>query len=414
MPNWSRYPGRFSIILLSVAALFLLLEAVNGRLWLNDFRVYYEASGALLRGDAPYGVAHGLSSGFFKYAPVLGFLYAPLAMLPYPLAAAVQFALIVLAFNGALLKADHIIRVWALPLKAASYLPLFLCLLITGAHLHRELHLGNINTLLLLLLMAGLQALLVGRRQLAGLLWGLAILTKPHFIVLVPWLMLRSEWQVLRWALVSIALGIFLPLPFIGFAEWKELHAAWINAMASHNAALVYTGGGERQMIDTAYSFAHRAFFGKVLGWRTAATVIMVLAMVALAMGALVLRNRLKEMPGQRTMNLLSEAFLILALVPSLTVTDTNHFLFAMPLILLVVHRLVPKPAPRWLWLAAIPILLAHGGNWSDALGPLSDTLTHFGVLGMANVTLAVLGFCLFFLGLNQARFKASKQPNRP
>lgn len=411
MPSWRRYPGRFTIILLSAAALFLALEAINGRLWLNDFRVYYEAAGALVSGGSPYGVAHGLSSGFFKYAPAMACLYAPLALLPYPLAAGIQFALIVLALHGALLITDELVRSRVLPGSRAAYVPLFLALLIAGAHVHRELHLGNINLLLLLLLLGGLRALLNDRRRLAGLLWGLAVLAKPHFAVLLPWLVLRSEWAVMRWMAVSIALGVVLPLPFVGIERWATLHGAWLHAMASHNATLVYTGGDEHQMVDTAYSFVYRAFLGQ-LGCSVEATVLLVLSVVAVAMGLLVLRNRQREGAEQRSGNLVQEAFIIIALVPSLTVTDTNHFLFALPLVLLLLQRIRSSTRPVWLIAAAVPVLLAHGGNWSDALGAMSGTLTHYGVLGIANLALVILGYMMLTARLNPPQASPSNRPS--
>lgn len=411
MLSWRRYPGRFVLIVLLAAALFLVLEAVNGRLWLNDFRVYYEASAALLRGDRAYGVAHGLSSGYFKYAPVMAGLYAPMAALPYPIAAGLQFVLIVLAFLGAMLTADRIIRTAILPDKPGAYVPLFLATLIAGTHLHRELHLGNINALLLCLLMGGLSAQLDGRSRLAGLLWGLALLAKPHFAVLLPWLVVRGERRTLLWMVASVAIGLLAPLPFLGMARWQELHEAWLKAMASHNAALVYTGGDAYQMVDTAYSFAHRALLGRQLHWPVEATVAAVLGLCAAVGLALVLRSKRKEheAPSLQRAHIAQEAFLLIAAVPSLTVTDTNHFLFALPLVLLLIHRLWPCPQPRWLPYAAVPVLLAHGGNWSDALGGLSERMVHYGLLGIANLLLVALSAVLLLQQLNARPMTDSK-----
>ena len=44
-----------------------------------------------------------------------------------------------------------------------------------------------------------------------------------------------------------------------------------------------------------------------------------------------------------------------------------------------------------WVPLTAIPLLLGFGGNWGDALGDWSDTLVHYGILGIANFGLVVL-----------------------
>lgn len=402
MLRWSRFPDRFAIILLLAAALFLSLEAVNGRLWLNDFRVYYEAANALRHGEPLYGVAHGLSSGYFKYAPILAAVYAPLALLPYPVAAGIQFTLIVLAFIGSVIMADRIIRRHILADATGSYTPLFLTALVAGAHLHRELHLGNINALLLFTLLAGLSALVIGRQRLAGLLLGAAILAKPHFIILLPWLLLRWRTKAISWVMAILLIGLTVPMAFLGPARSMELHRDWLHAMAGHNASMVYTGGDAYQMVDTAYSFAHRALFRHLGDFGETMTVLIVLGLVAAVFGFLVLRGmRHESTEADRASQMVQEAFLLFALVPSLTVTDTNHFLFAAPLVLLVLHHVLSAGRPAWLLVTAIPVLLAHGGNWSDLLGPLSDRMTHHGILGIANLGLVFLG-ALLLTRLNQ------------
>ncbi len=399
MPGWSRYPGRFVIILLVASALFLTLEAINGRLWLNDFRVYYDSARALLNGDPVYGVAHGLSSGYFKYAPAMAMAYAPLAALPYPAAAALQFALIVLAFVGAATRCDRLSRMGILPGAEPRYAVLFITTLLVGANLHRELHLGNINILLVWLLLLGADGLLAGRDRFAGVLFGMAMLAKPHFVILLPWLFLRWRPQVLLGSAMALAAGLLLPLPFLGVERFTQLNGEWLAAMAGHNASLIYHGGDAYNAVDTAYSFVHRAVLKHVPGITDAVSVALVLGAAALLGLLLLLRDRRKEQREPvAARNLLMEFCLLLACVPSLTLTDSNHFLFAMPLILVVVLHLLAGALPRWFVVLAVPVLVLHGGNWADALGPLSDRMVHYGVLGMANLGLIALGAALLFL----------------
>lgn len=403
MPRWSRYPGRFSIIILLASAVFLLLEAINGRLWLNDFRVYYDSGNALLNAEPVYGVAHGLSSGFFKYAPVLAMACVPLALLPYPLAAGIQFALIVLAFVGSMVRADDLLRRHVLPGRSGSYAVLFLTTLLVGANLHRELHLGNINILLLWLMLLGAERMLASQDRIAGVLFGLAILAKPHFVVLLPWLLLRWRPQAILGVAISLVTGLLLPMPFLGWDGFITLNRDWLAAMASHNASLIYQGGDAYNAVDTAYSGVFRLLVHVLPGLGERAVVIGVLALTAIAFGTLVMLNRHREgRVGASSRNLVLEFFLLLALVPSLTLTDSNHFLFAMPLILTVVLHLLSGSVPRWFVIAAVPVLLLHGGNWADALGPLSDRMVHYGVLGLANLALIALGFALLLAPLNR------------
>ncbi len=391
--RWHRFPGRFSIILIALTALLLCLDLVNGRFWLNDFRVYYEAANALRHGEPLYGVAHGLSSGYFKYAPAMAMLYAPLSVLPYTIAAVIQYALIVCAFMGSITVADQLARTHVFGGAAGRYAPLFIALVVVVAHLHRELHLGNINVMLVWLLLLALDRLLSGRDGIAGLLIGLAILAKPHFAVLLPLLALRGHWSAVWKALLAVAFGLLIPMLFTGPSEWLVLHGEWLGEMAKHNASLIYTGGEAYNNVDTAYSFLHRAVLKHFIKMPHTTEAITVLALIAGVFGWLVLQNMRRERAnGGSSCHVVVEYFLLMALVPSITVTDTNHFLFSMPLVLLIVHHILPPSVPKWMLIAALPALLLFGGNWADALGHLSDRMVHFGVLGIANLGLIAIG----------------------
>ncbi|MBK7384770.1 MAG: DUF2029 domain-containing protein [Flavobacteriales bacterium] len=407
--GWNRFPGRFTIVLVLLTLLLLVLEHVNGRFWLNDFRVYYGAAQSFLHGDTLYGVAHGLDSGTFKYAPIMAMAYVPLALLPYSVAATIQYVLIVAAFIWSVLLTDRLVRTHVLGGRAAGYGPVFLTTLVVVVHLHRELHLGNINVLLLWILLLGLDRILSGRSGTAGILIGLAILAKPHFVVLLPLLLLRDQRRACSMAVVTVILGLVLPAAFLGVEHTIQLHRDWFAVMAGHNASLIYTGGDAHNSVDTIYSFLHRTVLHHFTSPSTL-EVAVILGCIALLFAAYVLRNRMIErnnagMAG----HIVIEYFLLLALVPSITLTDTNHFLFSLPAIMLLCHRLIPRPRSRWLLLVALLLLFAYGGNWADALGDLSDRMVHFGVLGIANIGLVLLVALHFFTrGSNQKERTAS------
>jgi len=408
LPSWNRYPGRYAIVFAAVALLLFLLEHVNGRFWLNDFRVYYDSARSLLDGQPLYGVARGLDSGIFKYAPVLALLYVPLALLPYAIAASVQYLLIVAAFIGASLLADRLIRTHLLPGKPGTYAPLFLLGLVVVVHLHRELHLGNVNVMLLWLLLFALDRLLAGKPVLGGAFIGLAMLTKPHFVVLLPLLLLRKEFKATGVALTTVLVGLLLPALFLGATGSFALHGEWLGEMAKHNASLIYTGGDNYNAVDTVYSFLHRAVLKHFVAAPSGLETAIVLGIIAAAFGALVLWNLRKG----DAKSFVFEYLLLIALVPSITLTDTEHFLLALPLVAFVLHHLLPRAEPRWLAVVAVPILFGFGGNWEDALGPASDWMIHHGVLGMANAFLLLL--CVFlFLRDRRSNFSAGPVSSR-
>lgn len=385
------YPRLFTVVFAAIALLLFVVEHINGRFWLNDLRVYYGAGEALLNGEPLYGVAHGLDSGVFKYAPMLALVYALFALLPYSIAASIQYLLITLAFIDGLRRIDRLVRVKLLSGKAEAYLPLFLIAVACIVHLHRELHLGNINMMLLWLLLVTLEQLQRGRDGLGGLLLGAAILAKPHFLILVPLLVLHGKWRTLGAACITLIAGIVLPSLVLGWAGNWQVHGAWLGEMAKHNAALIYTGGDDYRAVNTIYSFAHRALLKHVVS-ASAAEAYAILGLIALTFAAFVWWNKERKAPHAFTV----EFLVLVALVPSLTLTDTEHFLLALPLVAYVVHRLVPKAEPRWLLFLAVPLLLAYGGNFEDALGSFSDVLIHHGVLGIGSFGLIVLSILLW------------------
>jgi len=367
--------------------LLFVVEHINGRFWLNDLRVYYGAGEALLNGEPLYGVAHGLDSGVFKYAPMLALVYALFALLPYSIAASIQYLLITLAFIDGLRRIDKLVRERFFGGKREGYGPLFLMALACVVHLHRELHLGNINLMLLWLLVVALEQLNSGRELRGGLLLGAATLAKPHFVVLLPLLVLHGRWKPLAASLGTLAAGVLLPSIFLGWSANIQVHTAWLGEMSKHNAALIYTGDDDYRAVNTIYSFVHRAALKYVVPSPSGMEAYALLAMIAGAFAVFVLWNKRRRITNAFPF----EYLLLVALVPSITLTDTEHFLLAVPFVAYIIHRLVPKADPRWLALLAVPLLLLYGGNFEDALGDFSDVLIHHGVLGIGSFGLILL-----------------------
>lgn len=373
----------------------IAIDAINGRLWLNDLRVYWEASGHFLRGEVVYGSSFGLESGFYKYAPIGLLVFAPLAVLPFELAA-ILFALVIgVAIVIGIAFADRLVRnsvVQDAPLREA--VP-YLALLITAVHFHREIHLGNVNMLLLLALLSAIDRSVKGNGRIAGLLFGFALLMKPHFVVLLPLLLLHRKWREVASAMITIVCGILLPPLLLGWQDGVAIHRDWLHAMATHNASVFYTGSGSKMATDTLYTVIWRASGGAFPA--TMSTALVLLAIVAFSSFAY---DRWLARTGDARRNFTMLALLLIAAVPSLTPTDTEHFLFSMPLVVFLLRALFGKAKPAWLPIVAIPILLAYGGNWQDPLGDLSGWLADNGVLGAANMLLVVL--CAWFFAAHQ------------
>ena len=81
----------------------------------------------------------------------------------------------------------------------------------------------------------------------------------------------------------------------------------------------------------------------------------------------------------------------LISLVPNITVTDTEHFLLALPLIIYLSVILQVRPMSVVHWLIAVSFI-AYGFNIYDLWGrDLSALFEYYGLLGIGNLGIIVL-----------------------
>jgi hypothetical protein len=255
-----------------------------------------------------------------------------------------------------------------------------LALLCVALHLARELHLGNVNVLLLWCVVAGLEAMLDERHRSGGALLGVAVLVKPYLgLVLLP-VVLGGGRRVVVYALLTVLGGIGLPLLVEGPSGGIMLTKDWLQAMQAHDT---YLGSPHtlRSMIGTVLSRPLPAWSDLVF--------------LAVISATLVLGMRMARRQGGHGNALVFGIAWALAAIPLLVVTDVQHFLLALPLIcwcLAGLHR------QRHLALAALFALgmLAYATNSTDLWGrALSDRLSAAGSVGWGDLLLLLTGMGL-------------------
>jgi hypothetical protein len=127
---------KYRPFLLIVSLLFLaiyLIENINGRFWLNDFKVYYSAADALKNGKTVYGESFGLSTGFYKYSPEVLCLFIPATYLPFAAASGIHFFFIGLFTGLSLLMLLRLVE-WQRPVPRPNALLLLTLLTIWCAN----------------------------------------------------------------------------------------------------------------------------------------------------------------------------------------------------------------------------------------------------------------------------------------
>lgn len=354
---------------------YWILMIVNHRFDLWDFKVYYSAADAFIHGKPIYGQAFGLGSGFYKYSPFAVLPFIPLAILPYFIAQSLYYFFLL----GLMIKAiyswnDQMRKPNAKLAVGTSFL---LTLLFFGDHLERELFLGNVNFLLLTLLFWAWKNYKAEKWKWSGFLLAVVILFKPHFVVLIPLLVFLKQWQWLKYALYFC--GLLLVIPLLIAAPWAGwgLLGEWLHTMQSHNMALY-------QSPNTLYGILNGLL--QFLGYPSLKQ-SMILIVLVLFGGIFMGYLYKKFIPGHWP---LTYAYLwVIATVPSITHTDTEHFLFSLPIFIFWLTSY--RQGEKWGWdliliiIAFIPFTL----NSPDLVGKKwSKVFDEQGGIGWANLLL--------------------------
>ena len=225
------------LVLFGAAAIGLLIGINNVVLHvttdpLADVRAYYDA-GARLNAGAPLYVqsVDTNDAGFYRYPPLLAIAFRPLALLPWPLAAAIWETFLVAAF--------------ALTIRRL------------GPRLPTWLAVGMLAMPIAWSLVVGQAQVLVTALLVVGAPWGVALAAHLKLLpalVALYWLG-RRDWESLArfaaWAVVLAAVQLLLEpaatVAFLGFSNLAQVGA--VNNLSIYAlspplwAALVVAGG---------------------------------------------------------------------------------------------------------------------------------------------------------------------------
>jgi hypothetical protein len=382
-------PWKFILLATAFFLITFALETYNHRFWLNDYRVYYSAAQALRSGQEVYSQAYGLGTGFYKYSPCILLFFLPFSFLPFGTAAIIHFWVVASASLMAMLLTLKLLKTNLVP-EAGRHENLLLSatFIILGLHLVRELHLGNVNMIIILLLLMALQNVLTGRQTLGGILFGIAVLFKPYMLLLALPFWFHRKYRTIGSFVITIAASFLLLLPVAGVGGTLSLHREWFHAMAAH---VEYLGSHQTLEALTGHFLRTPLPFLRYLFPLLA----VLLYTLFFAMGS---RKHRGDMPVSY---LIMGYFLLLALLPNLLITDTEHFLFSMPVLLYINASLfIRRSLP--LTVFALLFFICYAGTSTDLMGSeVAGWLDRAGMIGLGN--LGLIGMAtVFFLGKQQ------------
>jgi hypothetical protein len=384
---------KFIFISLLIYIAIFLLENINHRFWLNDFKVYYFAAKALIHGEQIYGIPFGLGTGFYKYSPFTLLLFTPLCLLSYPVASSIHFFTIAGAITGLLILLSKLyVKYFKFVEVRRLHLLLIAILLSVMPHFFRDLHLGNLNAILLFIMCTVLWLILEQRTMPAGILLSLVFLCKPYFLLLLIPLFLHRKIKVLLITAVSTFIFLLIPAVFLGISKNFPLVKDWITVMSQHNEYL-----SSSQTISSLI---------KHYIWQSSSNILSIYILiffVVISIFYFLLNSRIERMIQKTTaptnQSFIIQYFLMIAIIPSLLITDTEHFMYAVPFIGLLIFFL--NSFRKYFYLSLFILLIVLCGD---------ITPDSWGLLGVSN--LLIISSVLYLFSGNQLWMKITGKQN--
>ena len=344
--------GRTLALLVGLAVLATAAYVVRVGRDMVDFDVGYVAGHRLLAGQNLYPGTDGHFS--YKYPPGAALLQMPFGLLPPPLAKPVFYAVTVLCLVAALWLAYRLLP----PGPARRPALVAWTFLVLAQYLLREIDLGQINLIILCLLLLAVHGMLArddaARATGVGSAWASATTLKPYALVFLPYCVLTGRWRTLAAGLGALALLAAAPALFYGPAGAASAHVAWARTLSESTPSLM-------THVDNA---SLGAFFARLVGWGSTAMALTFAAAAGLALLVLlvVLRGR------GRPRAVVLDGLLLIALIPLLAPLGWNYMMLmslgGVMLLLQQLHRFTGV----WRWLL-VADLVTIGIAISNVIG---------------------------------------------
>ena len=292
-----------SLLILLGFVIFLLLFLFKVKGEMVDFEVNYRAGKRLRIGEALYQTEDG--HYMFKYLPCSALLYLPLSFLPLDTAKAIwYFAVVFCSFFLVYIS----YKILASEKRKSLYL-VILPPLILAKFLLREILLGQINTLVALVLLFMIwfftsekETVLSKRETYAGILWGMAVALKPHALIFFPYFLVKKKWRAFLSGLGFLLVVLLAPSFFYGFRGNIDVLKDWISTI-SRSTPVLFTSQDNISIM---------AFFMKWTGNQNLSYLLSGLIIVLLAFLVLIVILRGKEIAQAAVL----ECSVLLILIP--------------------------------------------------------------------------------------------------
>ena len=378
------------VILLLFSSVFLLLEIYNGRFWQSDFSVYYRAAERLITGNNLYQIAED-GHYVFKYSLVSAIFFIPATIFSLGTAKIIYwFFLTGVIIGGFYLCANLASNgvVYSTPSRLNNIV--LLGALILVVHFQRELHLGQVNQILLVLYLFAAYLFKKGNTFLFSSILAISIFIKPFGLIFIPYLLVKRKYiETLYFILIAIAL-FFIPLFFYSTDEFISQNTLWINE-------LIIELGNKQNILQSAnhtiFSVLARLTPLYLISLTPAIVkVYQLFILVIIGLLVLLFINKGKKIVN----NNIADFALLISMIPLLSFTSHNAFGFTGLLVfILLINFKRFSITEKVLTIIGFVFL---GGNYNDIWGSsLSATINDISLVSVGTILLIVILFRIRF-----------------
>lgn len=357
------------IILAIICILFMFAEIINHRFWLSDFEVYYKAADRILHSQNLYRISAD-AYYVFKYSPTSAIYFIPFIIFPFAIAKYVYWlfltSIIVIGFylcikilKPSLFTNQNVKSINTITLLATLFLAI---------HFLRELHLGQVNYLLLFLYIVALYFYKKQKRTVFSLILAISIFIKPFTLIFIPYLIIKKKYaELLMFACFSVVLFL-LPFLFYGSIEITlNQYQLWFSELRielSHKQGLLENANYTIFSVFARYTPIRFLLINSKISFVYQIVMLILIGISFLWFTKINSKNINIE---QKHYFSIIEFSLLVSFIPLLAFTSENAFIFSQILVFIILlHYKSLKNYEKGL---AIVAFFFIGGNNSELIG---------------------------------------------
>ncbi len=365
------------IVLFSLAA--LTAEKINSRLYMSDYKVYHRTAKRIVNKENIYSVKQD-GHYVFKYSTTSGIYFIPISFIPLKYAKYIYWlALTIMLCIGVNVLYKLIDNKYKIGANKNSIIILSIIAVI--AHIFRELHLGQVNMLLLVMYITLIYFLQQKSKILFALMLSISVFLKPFGLIFFPYLLIKKEYKIILTSLIFIFILALLPLLFYpNWHDFSNLYFDWINELKvelNKKQALLADGN------HTVFSvFARYTPLKFIIVNQIIEKVYQALVLIIIGAG-LFIEFRKKN----HNSDIVYQMILLISIIPLLAFTTYNLFIFELPIILYLIYFFKDLNITQKIMVVIGCILI--GGNIHEITGSaLRDYLIGISVYTFGTISL--------------------------